>query len=82
MYWPKEGTELYGVIQVELLDEKVLATYTIRKMIIKHTKVTSVIIRPHRCALMTSAYNYTYKHVITFFIFVLLFLFCCKLLKK
>ena len=39
MYWPKEGTELYGPIQVELLDQRELATYTIRKMLIKHIKV-------------------------------------------
>ncbi|XP_037087916.1 tyrosine-protein phosphatase 99A-like [Pollicipes pollicipes] len=38
MYWPKEGTQVYGVIQVELLDQKELSTYTIRKMLIKHTR--------------------------------------------
>ncbi|XP_043212409.1 tyrosine-protein phosphatase 99A-like isoform X1 [Amphibalanus amphitrite] len=38
MYWPKEGTEVYGPIQVELLDQRELATYTIRKMLIKHIK--------------------------------------------
>ena len=39
MYWPKEGSEVYGPIQVELLDQRELATYTIRKMLIKHIKV-------------------------------------------
>ncbi|RXG70237.1 Tyrosine-protein phosphatase 99A [Armadillidium vulgare] len=38
-YWPKEGCENYGFIQVTLLHEEVLATYTIRKFSIKHLKV-------------------------------------------
>ena len=44
MYWPKEGSEVYGPIQVELLDQRELATYTIRKMLIKHIKVRGVIL--------------------------------------
>lgn len=39
MYWPKEGTEVYGVIQVKLISEEVMATYTVRTFHIKHLKV-------------------------------------------
>ncbi|CAD7089970.1 unnamed protein product [Hermetia illucens] len=39
MYWPKDGSETYGVIQVKLLEEEVLATYTVRKFQIKHLKL-------------------------------------------
>ncbi|CAL4156072.1 unnamed protein product, partial [Meganyctiphanes norvegica] len=38
-YWPKEGTEIYGMIQVRVVHEEILATYTIRKFAIKHLKV-------------------------------------------
>nr|XP_053639721.1 tyrosine-protein phosphatase 99A-like [Cherax quadricarinatus] len=38
-YWPKEGSEIYGLIQVRLVHEEVLATYTIRKFAIRHMKV-------------------------------------------
>lgn len=40
MYWPKEGTETYGHIQVSLAKEDVLATYTIRTLHIRHLKVS------------------------------------------
>lgn len=39
MYWPKEGTEMYGVIQVRLIREDVMATYTVRTFQMKHTKL-------------------------------------------
>ncbi|XP_060536953.1 tyrosine-protein phosphatase 99A isoform X2 [Cylas formicarius] len=39
MYWPKEGIEDYGVIQVRLVKEDVMATYTIRTLVIRHTRV-------------------------------------------
>ncbi|XP_018334837.1 tyrosine-protein phosphatase 99A [Agrilus planipennis] len=39
MYWPKEGTDTYGVIQVKLVKEDVMATYTVRTLQIKHLKV-------------------------------------------
>lgn len=39
MYWPKEGTETYGIIQVKLVQEIVMATYTIRTFAIKNIKV-------------------------------------------
>lgn len=39
MYWPKEGVETHGVIQVKLVSEDVRATYTIRTFSIKHLKV-------------------------------------------
>lgn len=41
-YWPKEGSEHYGLIQVRLVHEEVLATYTIRKFAIRHTKVCTI----------------------------------------
>lgn len=39
MYWPKEGIETYGHIQVKLIKEDVLAMYTVRTMKILHLKV-------------------------------------------
>lgn len=39
MYWPKDGTETYGVIQVKFLQENVMATYTVRTFQIKHLKL-------------------------------------------
>ncbi|KAK8771955.1 hypothetical protein V5799_024803 [Amblyomma americanum] len=39
MYWPKEGTETYGIIQVKLVQEVVMATYTVRTFAIKNLKV-------------------------------------------
>lgn len=39
MYWPKEASEVYGVISVTLLEENVLATYTVRTFSIKHLKL-------------------------------------------
>ncbi|KAK7794416.1 hypothetical protein R5R35_010393 [Gryllus longicercus] len=38
-YWPKEGTETYGVIQVRLVEENVLATYTVRTLQIRHLRI-------------------------------------------
>lgn len=40
MYWPKEGTETYGYIQVTLVKEDVMSTYTIRTLQIRHLKVS------------------------------------------
>uniref|UniRef100_A0A6P7GZM8 Tyrosine-protein phosphatase 99A-like isoform X1 n=1 Tax=Diabrotica virgifera virgifera TaxID=50390 RepID=A0A6P7GZM8_DIAVI len=39
MYWPKEGTETYGIIQVKLVKEDIMATYTVRTLAIRHMKV-------------------------------------------
>lgn len=39
MYWPKEGTETYGFIQVKLLQEVVMATYTLRTFTAKNLKM-------------------------------------------
>ncbi|XP_063219446.1 tyrosine-protein phosphatase 99A-like isoform X2 [Bacillus rossius redtenbacheri] len=39
MYWPKEGVETYGVVQVRLVKEDVMATYTVRKLQIRHLRV-------------------------------------------
>lgn len=44
MYWPKKGSETYGYIQVTLLREDVMATYTIRTLQIRHLKVGSSIV--------------------------------------
>lgn len=41
MYWPKDGTETYGVIQVKLVKEDVMATYTVRTLQIKHLRVST-----------------------------------------
>lgn len=42
MYWPKEGVETHGCIQVKLISEDVRATYTIRTFTIKHLKVSDI----------------------------------------
>lgn len=39
MYWPKEGVETHGVIQVKLVNEDARATYTIRTFSIRHLKL-------------------------------------------
>ncbi|XP_066247286.1 tyrosine-protein phosphatase 99A isoform X2 [Euwallacea similis] len=39
MYWPKEGSELYGFIQVRLVKEDIMATYTVRTLVIRHTRI-------------------------------------------
>lgn len=43
MYWPKEGVETYGVIQVKLVKEDVMATYTVRTLQIRHLRVRFLI---------------------------------------
>lgn len=43
MYWPKEGTEVYGVISVTMVKEDVMATYTIRTFTIRHLRVNILI---------------------------------------
>lgn len=42
MYWPKEGTETYGIVQVRLLQEVVMATYTLRTFHVKNLKIKKV----------------------------------------
>ncbi|XP_054721502.1 tyrosine-protein phosphatase 99A-like [Uloborus diversus] len=39
MYWPKEGADVFGIIQVKLIQEVELATYTIRTFVIRNSKV-------------------------------------------
>lgn len=39
MYWPKEGSEIHGLIEVALEQEDVMATYTVRTFRISHTKI-------------------------------------------
>ena len=55
-YWPKEGFENYGLIQVRLLHEEILATYTIRKFSIKHLKVL-LYCNVRRSCLLTYLFN-------------------------
>jgi hypothetical protein len=52
MYWPKEGVEIYGVIQVKLVKEDVMATYTVRTLQIRHLRVSG-----HNCDRVTLVYN-------------------------
>lgn len=40
MYWPKEGMETYGIIQVKLIEEEVMSAYTVRTFHLKHLKVS------------------------------------------
>ncbi|XP_071438889.1 putative receptor-type tyrosine-protein phosphatase mosPTP-1 isoform X2 [Hetaerina americana] len=46
MYWPKEGAETYGVIEVTLVKEDVLATYTVRTLQIRHLRIKK---KKHAC---------------------------------
>ncbi|XP_013779211.1 tyrosine-protein phosphatase 99A-like [Limulus polyphemus] len=39
MYWPKEGTEVYGIIQVKMICEVTMATYTLRTFTIRNLKI-------------------------------------------
>ncbi|XP_037086663.1 tyrosine-protein phosphatase 99A-like [Pollicipes pollicipes] len=39
LYWPQEGKEAYGDIQVTALGQNVMATYTIRKFRIRHLQL-------------------------------------------
>lgn len=42
MYWPKDGMETYGIVQVRLLQEVVMATYTLRTFHVKNLKIKKV----------------------------------------
>jgi hypothetical protein len=42
MYWPKEGMETFGIIQVKLLQEVTMATYILRTFNVKNLKVKKV----------------------------------------
>ena len=39
IYWPKEGTEIYGQIEAHLEKEEIMADYTVRTIKLKHLKV-------------------------------------------
>ncbi|XP_076351055.1 putative receptor-type tyrosine-protein phosphatase mosPTP-1 isoform X2 [Tachypleus tridentatus] len=55
MYWPKEGVETYGIIQVKLIYELVMATYTLRTFSIRNVKI-----KKKQCAERTVLqYHYT-----------------------
>jgi protein tyrosine phosphatase len=56
MYWPREGTDLYGVIQVKLVKEEVMATYTVRTFQIRHTKLKK------KKQFSTEKYVYQYQY--------------------
>lgn len=55
MYWPKEGTETYGNIQVKLLQEVVMATYTLRTFNVQNLKL-----KKQRNSRQVYQYQYTY----------------------
>ena len=55
MYWPKEGSETYGIISVKLLQEVVMATYTLRTFSIKNSKVK----KKHGAERTVYQYHYT-----------------------
>ncbi|XP_049824073.1 tyrosine-protein phosphatase 99A isoform X2 [Aethina tumida] len=57
MYWPKEGTETYGVIQVRLVKEDVMATYTIRTLQIRHLRIKKK--KPTLTEKIVYQYHYT-----------------------
>lgn len=62
MYWPKETSETYGIIQVKLVREDIMATYTVRTLLIKHLKVINTRIFFH-CSIkqLTNIYCFSYK---------------------
>lgn len=41
MYWPREGSEIYGIIQVRLIKEDIMATHTVRTLGIRHLRVNA-----------------------------------------
>lgn len=38
-YWPSDCIETYGIIQVKLIQEDVMATYTVRTFQMRHLKL-------------------------------------------
>ncbi|XP_046806684.1 tyrosine-protein phosphatase 99A-like isoform X2 [Lucilia cuprina] len=58
MYWPKEGVETYGVIQVKLVEEEVMAMYTVRTLQIKHLKLK----KKKQCNTEKIVYQYHYTN--------------------
>ncbi|KAG9510487.1 Tyrosine-protein phosphatase 99A, partial [Fragariocoptes setiger] len=54
-YWPKEGTETYGHIQVKLLQEVVMATYTLRTFTARNLKIK----KRGSCERTVYQYHYT-----------------------
>ncbi|XP_059218632.1 tyrosine-protein phosphatase 99A isoform X2 [Stomoxys calcitrans] len=58
MYWPKEGVETYGVIQVKLVEEEVTAMYTVRTFQIKHLKLK----KKKQCNSEKMVYQYHYTN--------------------
>ncbi|KAL1492711.1 hypothetical protein ABEB36_010927 [Hypothenemus hampei] len=61
MYWPKEGTEKYGPIEVKLVKEDVMATFTVRTMVIRHSRVQ--VKRPKDISLVEkTVYQYHYTN--------------------
>ncbi|XP_032597407.1 tyrosine-protein phosphatase 99A isoform X3 [Drosophila grimshawi] len=58
MYWPKDGIETYGVIQVKLVEEEVMSTYTVRTLQIKHLKLK----KKKQCNMEKIVYQYHYTN--------------------
>ncbi|XP_067618842.1 tyrosine-protein phosphatase 99A isoform X2 [Eurosta solidaginis] len=58
MYWPKDGVETYGVIQVKMVDEEVMSTYTVRTLQIKHLKLK----KKKQCNTEKIVYQYHYTN--------------------
>ncbi|KAH8419235.1 hypothetical protein KR222_011240, partial [Zaprionus bogoriensis] len=58
MYWPKDGVETYGVIQVKLVEEEVMSTYTVRTLQIKHMKLK----KKKQCNMEKLVYQYHYTN--------------------
>ncbi|XP_069961785.1 tyrosine-protein phosphatase 99A isoform X2 [Bactrocera oleae] len=61
MYWPKDGIETYGVIQVKMVDEEVMSTYTVRTLQIKHLKVKQLK-KKKQCNAEKIVYQYHYTN--------------------
>uniref|UniRef100_T1JAT5 Uncharacterized protein n=1 Tax=Strigamia maritima TaxID=126957 RepID=T1JAT5_STRMM len=55
MYWPKDGQDTYGFIQVTVLGETVMATYTVRTFSIRNIKIK----KKHQSERIVYQYHYT-----------------------
>ena len=44
-YWPTEGDNVYGLMNVKLLSESVTAHYTLRKFMLKYVKDARISVR-------------------------------------
>ncbi|XP_071748929.1 putative receptor-type tyrosine-protein phosphatase mosPTP-1 isoform X2 [Lepeophtheirus salmonis] len=61
MYWPNEGKVIYGLMEVTLIKEEIMATYTIRQFSLRHTRMKKINSGKHRPTERT-VYQYQYTN--------------------